>query len=50
MESLYKELGYATELAIQLKSLDVACENWDVALKMILDVHKSFIDKHTISV
>lgn len=38
------------KLAIWIKSLDVACDNWDVALKMILDVHKSFLDKHTISV
>ena len=27
------------ELAIQIKSLDVACENWDATLKIILDVH-----------
>ena len=40
----------ATELAIQIKSLDVACENWDVSLKIILEVHKSFLDKHIISV
>ena len=38
------------ELAIQIKSLDVACENWDVARKIILEVHKSFLDKHIISV
>ena len=40
----------ATEFAIQIKSLDVACDNWDVALKIILEVHKSFLDKHTIRV
>ena len=38
------------ELAIQIKYLDVACENWDATLKIILEVHKSFLDKHTISV
>ena len=38
------------ELSIQIKSLDAACDNWDVALKIILDVHKSFLEKHTISV
>ena len=38
------------EQPIQLKSLDVACENWDAALKIILEVHKSFLDKHTICV
>ena len=39
-----------SEISIQIKSLDVACENWDVALKIILDVHKYFLGKHTISV
>ena len=38
------------KLAIQIKSLHVACENWDAPLKIILEVHKSFLDKHTISV
>ena len=38
------------KLSIQPKSLDVACENWDVALKIILEVHKSYLDKHTICV
>ena len=40
----------ANKLAIQIKSLDATCENWDIALKIIIDVHKSFLDKHTISV
>lgn len=39
-----------TKLAIQIKSLDVAFENWDASLKIILDGHKSFLDKNTISV
>ena len=34
------------DLIIQIKSLDVACDNWDASLKIILDVHKSFLDKH----
>ena len=38
------------KLAIQIKYLDVACENWDVALKIILEVHKSFLEKYTICV
>ena len=38
------------KLAIQIKSLEVVCDNWDVTLKIILVVHKSFLDKHTISV
>ena len=37
-------------LAIQIKSLEVACENWDVTLKIIIEVHKSFLEKDTISV
>ena len=40
----------ATKLAIQVKSLEVACDNWDEALKIILEVHKSFSEKYTISV
>ena len=32
----------AVELAIQIKSLDVACENWDATPKIILEVHKYF--------
>ena len=32
----------AAELAIQIKSLDVACDNWDATLTIILDVLKSF--------
>ena len=43
-------LHLATELAIQMKSLDVACDNWDATLKIILEVHKYFLDKYTISV
>ena len=40
----------STKLAIQIKSLYVVCDNWDVALKIIMDVHKYFLDKHTIGV
>ena len=40
----------ASKLAIQIKSLDVSFDNWDVALKIILEVHKKKLDKHTISV
>ena len=40
----------AAKFSIQIKSLDVACKNWDAALKIILEVHKSFLDKHTIRV
>ena len=40
----------AVEATIQIKSLDVAIENWDAALKIIMEVHNNFLDKYTISV
>ena len=40
----------AIELSIQIKSLDVSCDNWDATIKIILDVHKSFLDKNTVNV
>ncbi len=40
----------ATNLAIKIKSLDVACDNQDATLRIIMDVHKSFLDKHIIGV
>lgn len=40
----------ATELDIQVKSLEVACDNWDTTLKIIMEVHKPFLNKHTIHV
>ena len=38
------------QLDIQYQSLEVACNNWDATLKIIMEIHKSFLDKHTISV
>ena len=38
----------AAELAIQHKSLDIALDNWDVALKVLLEVNKTFFAKHGI--
>ena len=35
----------AAETAIQLISLDVALDNWDVALKHIMVIHKKNLDK-----
>ena len=35
----------AIEIAIQIKSLDVALDNWDVALKISMEVNKNFLDK-----
>ena len=39
----------AVELAIQHKSLDIALDNWDAALKVLLEVNKPFLAKHGIT-
>ena len=31
-------------LDIQIKSLEVACGNWDAAMKIIMEIHKSFLE------
>lgn len=36
-------------LEIQIHSSDVARDNWDFALGIIIQEYKSFLDKHTIS-
>ena len=49
--STHEGLVYlVVELAIQIKSLEVACDSWDAALKITLEVHKYFLAKHTICV
>ena len=40
----------AAKTTIQLKSLDIALDNWDAALKHIMVVHKIFLDKYLVSV
>ena len=37
------------ETAIQHKSLDITLENWDAALKTVLEVNKIFLAKHGIT-
>lgn len=37
------------KLDVQFQYLEVVCNNWD-ALKIIMEAHKIFLDKHTISV
>ena len=37
------------KLAIQHKSLDVALNNWDAALKILLEVNNTFLAKHGIT-
>ena len=43
-------VSLSTKLAIQIKSLDVACDNKDASLKTLMDVHNFFLEKHTIGV
>ena len=43
-------IDLAIKLDVQFQSLEVACNNWDATLKIIMEVHKTFLDKHTISV
>ena len=40
----------AAEIAIQLKALKLALDNWDVALKIIMEVNKSFLAKYFFNV
>ena len=40
----------AAQLDVQYQSLEVACNNWDTSLKIIMTIHKPFLNKHTISV
>ena len=40
----------AAETTIQLKSLDIALDNWDATLKNIMVIHKIFFDKYLASV
>ena len=39
----------AVELLVQQKSLDIALNNWDAALKILLEVNKTFLEKHGIT-
>lgn len=39
----------AIEIAIQHKSLDIALENWDTALEILLEVNNTFLAKHGIT-
>ena len=37
------------KLVVQQKSLDIALNNWDAALKVLLEVNKTFLAKHNIT-
>ena len=39
----------ATEISIQHKSLDIALENWDATLKILLEVNSTFLAKYGIT-
>ena len=39
----------AAEIVIQHKSLDIALENWDATLKILLEVNNTFLAKHGIT-
>ena len=39
----------AIELVVQQNSLDVALNNWDAALKILLEVNETFLAKHGIT-
>lgn len=36
------------ELGIQYKSLEVVCNDWDEMLKIIMEINKSFFNKHIV--
>ena len=40
----------AAELSIQHRSLDIALNNWDTILKILLEVNKRFLAKHGITI
>ena len=39
----------AVEISIQHKSLEIAPENWDATLKLLLEVNSTFLAKHGIT-
>ena len=43
-------IDLAAELAIQHRSLDIALNNWDATLKILLEVNKTFLAKHGITI
>ena len=38
----------AAKITIQLKALEIALDNWDATLKIILEVNKTFLAKYFI--
>ena len=46
LSTLDRLVHLAVEIAIQIKSLDVALDNWDSTLKIIMEVHFFFGQIH----
>ena len=38
------------ETTIQLKSLEIALENWDASLMIVMEVNKTFLAKYSVNV
>ena len=49
LSSLEGLVHLTTETAIQLKTLEIALDNWNVALKIIMEVNKTFLAKYSIT-
>ena len=50
LSTLESFIHLAEEIAIQLKSLDIALDNWDGALKHVMALHIPSLDKYLTSV
>ena len=40
----------AAKTTIQIKSLEVALQNWDAALRIVMEVNRSFLAKYSVRV
>ena len=49
LSTLYGLVHIDAETAIQEKSLDIALENWNAALKILLEVNSTFLAKYGIT-
>ena len=38
------------EITIQIKSLEVALQNWDAALRIVMEVNRFFLEKYSVRV
>ena len=49
LSTLEKLVHLVAETTIHHKSLEIALENWDTALKMIMEVNNTFLEKYGIT-